>query len=124
MPEPRLLFDQQLSPRLVSRLSDLYPVSLVGLDRASDEAVWAFARANEFIIVTKDADFGDLGVLRGVPPQVIWLRLGNCTTARVESTLRTHHPMIRAFSAGRTAGVLMLFGTAGADDTTAGAAPA
>jgi predicted nuclease of predicted toxin-antitoxin system len=128
MPEPRLLFDQQLSPCLVSRLSDLYPaashVSLVGLDRASDEAVWAFAQANEFIIVTKDADFGDLGVLRGFPPQVIWLRLGNCTTAHVESTLRFHHPTIRAFSTERSAGVLMLFGTAGADDTTAGAAPA
>ncbi len=107
MPDPRLLFDQQLSPRLVSRLSDLYPdashVSFVGLDRASDEAVWAFAHANEFVIVTKDADFGDLGV-----------------TAHVEGTLRSHRPTIQAFSTERTAGVLILFGTASTEDTIAG----
>lgn len=53
----KLLFDQNVSRRLVGRLADLYPnsihVSLVGLDRASDDAVWAYARKNEYIIVTK-----------------------------------------------------------------------
>jgi predicted nuclease of predicted toxin-antitoxin system len=38
----KLLFDQNLSPRLVERLSDLYPdsvhVQAVGLDRALDES--------------------------------------------------------------------------------------
>lgn len=39
----RLLFDQNLSPRLVNRLADLYPssqhVSFIGLDRANDRAI-------------------------------------------------------------------------------------
>ena len=65
----RLLLDQNLSPRLIPRLADVYPeathVSLVGLDRATDEVVWEYARAYDCIIVTKDADFGDLAVLRG-----------------------------------------------------------
>jgi predicted nuclease of predicted toxin-antitoxin system len=40
----KLLFDQNLSPRLVNRLADLYPdalqVAQVGLERATDLAVW------------------------------------------------------------------------------------
>jgi predicted nuclease of predicted toxin-antitoxin system len=40
---PTLLFDQNLSPRLVNRLADLFPgalhVAQVGLDRATDLAV-------------------------------------------------------------------------------------
>ena len=55
----RLLFDHNLSPRLVARLADLYPnashVFFVGLDRASDPEVWDSAHANECIIVTKDS---------------------------------------------------------------------
>ena len=39
----KLLFDHNLSPRLVARVSDLYPnsnhVYLIGLDQASDEVV-------------------------------------------------------------------------------------
>lgn len=54
----KLLFDHNLSPRLVGRLADLYPdtthVSLVGLDRASDIAVWDHARTSGSITVTYD----------------------------------------------------------------------
>jgi predicted nuclease of predicted toxin-antitoxin system len=70
----KLLFDQNLSVRLVSRLSDVFPgsshLSLVGLERGTDEMVWDFARDNGFILVSKDSDFNDLGVLRGSPPVV------------------------------------------------------
>jgi predicted nuclease of predicted toxin-antitoxin system len=90
----KLLFDQNLSPSLVNRLADSYPganhVSLVGLDRATDEEVWQFARDNSFTLVSKDADFSDLSLVRGSPPKVVWLRIGNCTTAQVESLLRTN----------------------------------
>ncbi len=43
----RLLFNQNLSPRLVRSLSDVYPgsshVSLVGLDRAFEAEVFDYA---------------------------------------------------------------------------------
>ena len=108
----RLLFDHNLSPRLAHRLADLYPdtshVFLVGLDRASDLAVWAYAQTNGYIIVTKDSDFSDVSVLRGFPPKVIWLRLGNCSTSDVERTLRTGYAAIDAFADDPTAGVLEL----------------
>jgi predicted nuclease of predicted toxin-antitoxin system len=81
----KLLFDHNLSPRLLTRLADIFPdashVALVGLERASDEIVWAHAQAHGHIIVTKDADFSDFSVLRGFPPKVIWIRIGNCTTS-------------------------------------------
>jgi len=83
----KLLFDHNLSPRLVQRLADLYPgashVALGGLDRATDLAVWTYAQTNEYVIVTKDSDFNDVSVLRGFPPKVIWLRLGNCSRLHI-----------------------------------------
>lgn len=108
----RLLFDHNLSPRLVQGLADLYPnasqIFLLGLDRATDLDVWLYAHTNNFIIVTKDSDFSDLSVLRGFPPKVIWLRMGNCTTGEVERTLRTWYAAIMAFVNDPSAGVLEL----------------
>ncbi len=109
----KLLFDQNLSCRLVSRLADICPeashVSLVGVDRASDDQVWGYARANGYTIVSKDSDFNERSVLLGTPPKVVWLRLGNCTTSQIEATLREHQAEIRAFIEDSTLGVLELF---------------
>ncbi|HEY7341088.1 MAG TPA: DUF5615 family PIN-like protein [Ktedonobacterales bacterium] len=108
----KLLLDQNLSPRLIARLASIYPgishVSLTGLDRASDNAVWDYAKANDFAIVTKDSDFNDMGLIRGIPPKVIWLRLGNCTTDTVEQVLRRAHAQITAFEQDDSASVLEL----------------
>lgn len=108
----KLLLDQNLSPRLVNRLASVYldisHVSLIGLDRASDIAVWEYAQANDYIIVTKDSDFNDLSVMRGSPPKVLWLRLGNCTTNTVEQTLRRANAQIIAFAADNTTNILEL----------------
>lgn len=56
--------DHNLSPRPVQRLADLYPnsshVQSVGLEAASDRTVWEYARRQDYLIVTKDADFGEL----------------------------------------------------------------
>jgi predicted nuclease of predicted toxin-antitoxin system len=66
----KLLFDHNLSPRLVQRLVDLFPASshvyLVGLDRAPDSVLWDYSQANGYAIVTKDADLGS-------PPQAMEL---------------------------------------------------
>jgi predicted nuclease of predicted toxin-antitoxin system len=108
----KLLFDHNLSPRLVSRLEDLYPhashTSLTGLDRATDNAVWLYAQAEDYVIVTKDVDFSDVSVLHGFPPKVIWIRLGNCTTSDLENALRRGHAAIVDFISDPTVGVLEL----------------
>jgi predicted nuclease of predicted toxin-antitoxin system len=109
---PILLVDQNLSPRMVHRLADPFlgalHVAQNGLDRASDLAVWEYARAHDCALVTKDADFNDLSVLRGSPPKVLWLRLGNCTTNDIEQTLRRAHPEIVAFLGDPTLSILEL----------------
>ena len=69
-----LLFDQNLSPRLVERLADIYPgsvhVSTIGMSTAFDIAIWEYARQHDYIIVTKDVDFSELGLLQGVSGQL------------------------------------------------------
>jgi predicted nuclease of predicted toxin-antitoxin system len=108
----KLLFDHNLSPRLVARLFDLFPdashVSLEGLGQASDGVVWRFASINGFTIVTKDSDFDDLSLLRGFPPKVIWLRIGNCTTQQIEQVPRLHHPVIVDFGNDPSVSVLVI----------------
>jgi predicted nuclease of predicted toxin-antitoxin system len=108
----KLLFDQNLSPRLVTQLADVFPdsqhVFQLGLDRASDDAVWTYARDHEFIIVTKDADFSELSALRGFPPKVLWLCLGNCTTAEIEALLRGHQTTIQQLFDDPDTGTLTL----------------
>ena len=109
----KLLFDQNLSPRLVRRLTDLYPdsnhVYLIGLDTAPDPIIWEYARDNDFIIVTRDADFSDLNVMLGYPPKVIWIRRGNCTTQEIETMLCVNYQAIEALAADKNVGLLTLF---------------
>lgn len=108
----KLLFDQNISIRLVRRLRDVYPdashVSLVGLDRASDEAVWKYAKKENYIIVTKDSDFNDLIVLHGFPPKAVWLQIGNCTNTEIETLLRNHFDIITDFYNNPDTGILTL----------------
>jgi predicted nuclease of predicted toxin-antitoxin system len=79
----KLLFDQNLSPKLVERLADLYPdsnhVYQLGIDLAPDKEMRDYAARDGFVIVTKDSDFSDLCILLGFPPKVIWIRRGNCS---------------------------------------------
>ncbi len=90
----KLLFDQNLSPFLASRLADIFPESAhvmdVGLDMADDAAVWNYAPANNFIIVSKDSDFHERSVFSGPPPKVVWIKRGNCSTEAIEQLIRVH----------------------------------
>ena len=75
----RLLFDQNLSPRLLAILADLYGGSThvrnEGLEAADDDTVWEYAARHGFAIVSKDADFHQRSFLLGAPPrEVIWIR--------------------------------------------------
>jgi predicted nuclease of predicted toxin-antitoxin system len=108
----KLLFDQNLSPRLVSRLADEYPgsdhVSSVGLEAASDLEVWEYARDHGYTLVSKDADFSELSLLRGFPPKVLWLRVGNCTTSRIEEVIRHHREALEQLETDDSLGILSL----------------
>ena len=108
----KLLLDQNLSPRLVNRLDSLHPgtqhVAALDLDEAEDVDIWRYAAAHGYTIVTKDEDFADLLDVRGHPPKVIWLRIGNCTTAQIEDLLRQHAAATGELAADPTLGLLMI----------------
>jgi predicted nuclease of predicted toxin-antitoxin system len=96
----KLLFDQNLSPRLVALHAELFPgtvhVREVGLARAMDEVVWRFALDRGFAIVTIDSDFQERSQLAGSAPKIIWIRHGNCSTRDIEAMLRAQAPRIAA----------------------------
>ena len=108
----KLLFDQNLSPTLVGRFSERFPdsqhVRSVGLSEAEDADIWDFAASNYFAIVSKDNDFLQMALLRGAPPKVIRLHVGNCTTDRIESVLRSGFQAIDAFDRDPEASLLVL----------------
>jgi predicted nuclease of predicted toxin-antitoxin system len=97
----KLLFDENLSPRLAEALADLYPGSIhvheCGLGSADDSAIWRYARDNTLTVVSKDSDFQDRSVLHGHPPKLIWLRAANCSTGEIETLLRSAAEVIRKF---------------------------
>lgn len=73
----KLLLDENLSRRLVPFLEQDFPgtsqVVLVGLESASDREGWDHAKQNGYVVVTRDADFQELSLVWGTPPQVIRL---------------------------------------------------
>ena len=67
----KILFDQNLSHRLVTATSQIYPdskhVKDFGLTGDNDEQIWQFAAKSDFILASKDSDFMYRALLLGVP---------------------------------------------------------
>ena len=109
----KLLFDQNLSFKLVQSIADAFPesnqVGLLGLAEADDRDVWDHARTNGFTIVSQDADFAEMAALLGPPPKVIWLRAGNQSTAAISTLLRRHAELIEAFGCDDGAACLEIY---------------
>jgi len=108
----RLLFDQNLSWKLVRLLADVYEgcahVRDLGMAEASDTEIWSFAAANDFSVVTKDSDFLQRSLRLGFPPKVIWLRIGNCSVRSSAELLREKYIRVSHFHEDADATVLTL----------------
>ena len=108
----RLLFDENLSPLLPGRLAAQFPgsahVAELGLTGAEDAIIWSRAAERGFILTTKDDDFIELSVLRGAPPKLILIGLGNCRTSAIAELLIQEGPRIARFVADREASLLEL----------------
>jgi predicted nuclease of predicted toxin-antitoxin system len=108
----KLLFDQNLSHRLVAALNAEFPGSLhvrdLGMGAADDADIWDYARSNGKIVVSKDSDFQHRALVYGFPPKVIWLRVGNCPTAAIVTLLRNRIADVAAFSSDPTLSFLVL----------------
>lgn len=112
MTGPKLLFDENLSPRLVELLVEPFPESVriddLGLHGCPDGDVWNYAREHGFVLVSKDNDFRQISFLRGAPPKVVWLRIGNAPTIAVVELLRTRKTDVESFVGDAETALLMI----------------
>ena len=93
----KIWIDAQLPPTLASWLSatfDLEASSLrdLSLRDAQDIDIFAAARAENAVIMTKDSDFIDLVCRLGTPPQILWLTCGNVTNQNLRRLLTATLP--------------------------------
>ena len=97
----KLLFDQNISPKIVKQIESDFPdskqVRHVGLKDASDVVIFDYAKNHGYAVVTFDADFVDLNVVRGIPPKIIWLKTGNLTTKSISDLLKNNISVIHDF---------------------------
>ncbi|MCE1182521.1 MAG: DUF5615 family PIN-like protein [Rhodocyclales bacterium] len=75
----KLLVDMNLSPRWVSVLADAGVEathwSTLGLISAPDSEIMAYAKLNEYVVLTHDLDFGAiLAATHGEKPSVVQIR--------------------------------------------------
>ena len=94
-----LLFDQNLSHRLVPALEDIFPgslhVRLLGMSEADDLTIWDHAKVHSLVVVTQDSDYSDWNKLRGSPPKIVWLRCGNASMHEIHQKIRSAADRIR-----------------------------
>ncbi len=109
----RLLLDQNLSYRLLARLESSFPdstqVHRLGLEHADDRTLWQVAKDEGYVLVTKDSDFPEMTLFRGFPPQVVWLRCGNASTAVVTELILRNASSIRGFVDEQKAACLEIY---------------
>ena len=97
----RLLLDENLSERLLPAIVHLFPGSThvrgLGWQGAGDARVWDLALEGEFVLLTRDEDFVGMSVLRGAPPKVVWLNVGNARNSAIAKLMQTRASDIEKF---------------------------
>jgi len=88
------LLDAQLSPRFCEVIgakgdSCIHLMDIPSGLTQTDEMVWDYARKNGCVIITKDRDFFERSALLGSPPQVLFIRVGNCSNDHLITLLLT-----------------------------------
>jgi predicted nuclease of predicted toxin-antitoxin system len=108
----KLLFDENLSPRLPGLLKSIFPDSVhardCGLLGQPDEDVWEYAGANGLTIISKDSDFQQRSLLYGYPPKVVWLRVGNCSRQQLVDLITSYEVEIRDLDQDKLEAILIL----------------
>lgn len=108
----KLLFDENLSPKLAEILADEHPgtvhVRNIGLLGGDDGRIWSYAREHGFAIVSKDTDFRERSFVEGFPPKIIWLDVGNAGTAVIVDLLRRERGRVLDFERQEESSLLIL----------------
>ncbi len=103
----------KISQRLIiNKIVDLYPnsehVKTLALTNTDDGNIWEYAKANGFVIVSKDSDFHQRSLLYGHPPKFIYLRIGNSPTSKIVKILRDNFSTLIQFESSEIESILVL----------------
>lgn len=109
----KFLVDAQLPPKLVGWFvahghEARHVVDLPDGLRMPDADIWRHAAADGSIVVSKDKDFLDLAAVRGAPPVVLLLGMGNASTSWLLQSLEIAWPVLSGELGREDAGVVML----------------
>ncbi len=109
----KFLIDAQLPTTLVGWLTARghearHVVDLPNGLRLPDAEIWQHAANEAFIIVSKDKDFLDIASVRGAPPVVFLIGLGNISTSDLLRMLDDAWLVVSSELASPHAGVVTL----------------
>ncbi len=108
----KLLLEENLSSQIVRKIIDLYPdsahVKNLALKNSEDSLIWEYAKTNNFVIVSKDADFYQHNLLYDRAPKLIYLWIGNSPTVEIIEILRDNFDTICQFENSGSASILVL----------------
>ena len=82
----KFLVDVNLSPKLANHIQDLFPGSTHVYRRklgTRDDLIWNYAGEHGFAVLSKDSDFYRMSIMKGTPPKVVWLQVGNAGTLEI-----------------------------------------
>ncbi|MDZ7772228.1 MAG: DUF5615 family PIN-like protein [Balneolaceae bacterium] len=89
----KLWIDAQISPAIAAWINrtfddiDATQVRALGLRDAEDPKIFKRAQKAQVVVMSKDHDFVRLVTKHGPPPQVIWIRCGNTSNAKMREIL-------------------------------------
>jgi predicted nuclease of predicted toxin-antitoxin system len=108
------LIDENLSSRLARLLEPTFEncihVKDVGLLNSSDALVWTHAQRVGLALLSKDDDFREIVERRGPPPKLVWLRMGNVSTAALAAELLLRASDVKAFLQDHSMAILEIGG--------------
>ncbi len=109
----KLLFDENISFRIVKkiepRFSESKHVRHFELNGKTDELIWNLAKKENFTIVTFDEDYFEMMMMKGFPPKVIWIRIGNSSTNEIAELILKNENQIKLFGENEEIGLLELY---------------
>ena len=86
-PDMKLLFDQNISPRVLRLLPKDFSASRqvrsIGLNECTDIEILQYAKKNGYTLVTFDVDFFDASILQDIPTKIVWLRTVGLTSSDI-----------------------------------------
>lgn len=108
---PKLLIDANISYRLKKKITtvfeDVLHVTDIDLPQpAKDTEIWQWAKSNSYVIVSYDTDFEIFSIIKGFPPKLILLKIGNQSTQFIADLLIASHSKIVHFEKSSFEGLL------------------